>query len=1087
MPARVGVATVARQKCSTIVGLKADTSLTAVAISLHALGAENYAVVSFPSTTTTGESALEWLATALPAARNEGGANGGVAAFSSGTAAGQTAVIVPETAVRAVPPPKGSTVEAPWVALKAAAPSSLGEGAVTASSLSAVGAVLTVASVRWRALPAAEACAILIVREEDLPVATVALTRAGHAVSPPGRVCLPVPEEDKAAPQKNVQYVGAWSLLKREDPVGATPEQHPAGDGPIRIQAPSGVYAEVRIPVATDNFYAQASNAGYHSIVDTSDGGRLSVRHRVVDFRPPTGCVLGTQVKFDREVMGELSHPKGRCRNEYIEAWTRLANGPVSALELVSETPAPGGGGRSRAGYWLFCGDRFVRVVGPRRGEGLVAGTCCASLQQLEALVGPSGVQTELRSVYEACCGRIEAPGRMRVSREAWVPNSDEGRLLFEDSRAVSFTQNEVIHRLANGIEQRWRVRDWSMDPFTPNSPGVSLTAKMPEQCAENMLESSHSSSSSSSSDESEPAAVAPSPPAVSVPAQMVAAKAAPMLPVAASRSNSRKRRKKAPSPSGSSSKSSSVSKASKPSASRGASKKKDRRKPSAKSASPTKHSSSRSKSRKNKKQRKSKKDTREKNKDRKNCPSRDRSRHRRRRHRRRHQSSSRDTNRRGPPATAAIPMPVRPASHSYPAGFGTYPAQVCGTRPPMGGFLYAGAGPDGIPRRPADGQMPPQAFRPAMPPATFGPPPGFQHRGPPGFGPMAHTAFGPPPGFATPPPGIWTQAGSGPGPGMPLGPIAPQGGPMPMGMPARPPNMVPPGGPLALPPMTGMPPSAVASGQVNLFLRDNLVDDKAAEHFRNLHPELQNQVMGEGVVCGKNPSAVLMTRIRSAEQRNPHDAGNTAKPQKSPSRSPSKSPVRSQNSSNANVADGELAAGAKLLVKAAGAPGACSEPAVSKAATAAAAAAKSSGAVPKSASAVALVAVAATVASQSHPDQVDAISPSIEPASPQVANASSEGASPAPAPAQETAETKSPVGETVGESVPTVSPSDGAGSNAETNHDNVPVTAADVPTSSAACKETADTGVSDKVEVSGSPDGVGSGWSDPVPQQKTS
>merc|ERR1719478_711345 len=108
----------------------------------------------------------------------------------------------------------------------------------------------------------------------------------------------------------------------------------------------------------------QASCAGFHTVAPDANGvRRLSVRHRTVDFRPPTGNVLCTQVKFDREVMGELSHPKGRCRTEYIEAWTKVDGGPVAALELIKEVYPNGGGAglAPRAGYWLFCGNRFAR------------------------------------------------------------------------------------------------------------------------------------------------------------------------------------------------------------------------------------------------------------------------------------------------------------------------------------------------------------------------------------------------------------------------------------------------------------------------------------------------------------------------------------------------------------------------------------------------------------------------------------------------------------------------------------------------------------------------------------------------------
>merc|ERR1719171_1919177 len=99
-------------------------------------------------------------------------------------------------------------------------------------------------------------------------------------IGPPARVCLPTLEVDEAAAEKNSQYVGVWSLLKREEPIGNTVEEHPAGEGPLRLQAPSGVFAEIRIPKKSDDARLQESCAGYHTVVQGSGNRKLSVRHR---------------------------------------------------------------------------------------------------------------------------------------------------------------------------------------------------------------------------------------------------------------------------------------------------------------------------------------------------------------------------------------------------------------------------------------------------------------------------------------------------------------------------------------------------------------------------------------------------------------------------------------------------------------------------------------------------------------------------------------------------------------------------------------------------------------------------------------
>lgn len=455
--------------------------MAAAPMRLTALGAECLAIVTLPQAENAGK-ALDWLATALPAARSAGGGNGGIAALASGGQGSSAAVVVPETALKAVPPPEGATAEQPWIALQVAPAVAAQKGPSCALAIAHLGGLLSAAAVRWRAIPASGESTVLLVRQEDMPVATVALTRQGHSVAPSLRVCLPAPEEDKAASEHNGKYVGAWCLLKREEPAGRVIEDHKGVDGPMRLQAPSGLFAEIRIPLKAEDVLKQESCAGYHTVVDSTKKGKVSLRHRAIDFRPPKGCVLCTQVKFDHEVMAEVSHPSGRCRDEYVEAWRRLSEGPVAALELISEHVPGAPANRKRAGYWLFCGEYFARMLGPPRGEGVVAGTCCSSLAQLEVLFGAKAVEEELRTRFEACLGKVEAPGVLRITREAWQPERS-GQLFFDHAAGVgghiSVSKTEVLHRLAAGGEQRWRIRDWGFDPFRPGQKdAMSAAAK---------------------------------------------------------------------------------------------------------------------------------------------------------------------------------------------------------------------------------------------------------------------------------------------------------------------------------------------------------------------------------------------------------------------------------------------------------------------------------------------------------------------------------------------------------------------------------------------------------------------------------
>merc|ERR1719335_1970552 len=54
----------------------------------------------------------------------------------------------------------------------------------------------------------------------------------------------------------------------------------------------------------------------------------------------------------------------------------------------------------------------------------------------------------------------------------------------------------------------------------------------------------------------------------------------------------------------------------------------------------------------------------------------------------------------------------------------------------------------------------------------------------------------------------------------------------------------------------------------VEQFIQDEGVDEKAAEALRELEPELQEQVMSRGTLSeGRNPSAMLIGRVRDAKK----------------------------------------------------------------------------------------------------------------------------------------------------------------------------------------------------------------------------
>eukprot|EP00933_Yihiella_yeosuensis_P034429 TRINITY_DN27919_c0_g1_i1.p1 TRINITY_DN27919_c0_g1~~TRINITY_DN27919_c0_g1_i1.p1 ORF type:complete len:910 (-),score=208.19 TRINITY_DN27919_c0_g1_i1:186-2549(-) len=567
--------------------------------------------------------------------------------------------------------------------------------------------------------------------------------------------------------------------------------------------------------------------------------------------------------------MAELSHPKGRCRNEYIEAWTRLAGGGVAALELVSESTAGDSSvSMSRAGYWLFCGDHFVRIVGLPRGQGLVAGTCCASTGQLEAIAGAKTVREELTSRYEAIWGRIEGPGQLRICQQAFAPKSSDLMLLDLSAGiggSISFGQGEVIHRLANGSVQHWRIRDWGLDPFRKEQPqtlkpslaaGATSTATTAEAADSDEESSSSSSSSTSPSGPPAGAVPAPAPPAMAaVPAVPAAAPPAappvaalPAAPIASAVAAA------APAAGASKSRSSSSS-----GSSRSASASKSPR-PKPKAVEPPPPIEQKRSPGQVRKER-----DRDRDRDRRRRQdSRDRGRRRhtkdrgRRRRRVSEDPARKDSTKHAPDATALYPYgafppqaDVRPpgAGPTTPAAYPAYPAPGQGPRP--------------------DGRYPPVSG----PPPGFPPPrpgmsvPGWPHGPPPGF----------PPGGPVPGPG---GPGPGPGPyGMPPGPpgyMQPPGAWGPVGH--RPPG--PGAGP---PPVTAVAESKAAAGgagsgagaaaeeaAMKTFVTENQLDKAVEDRLRQLTPGLRQQVFAGGALSGADRSASAMDRIAAVEK----DAG---------------------------------------------------------------------------------------------------------------------------------------------------------------------------------------------------------------------
>ncbi|CAE8599690.1 unnamed protein product, partial [Polarella glacialis] len=253
----------------------------------------------------------------------------------------------------------------------------------------------------------------LLFHKSSLLAVATRLVRVGCLVGPARALCqlppgvselMPVPED----------HVGIWKLRRSAEDV-------------IRIQAGCGLWVETCLPADSSNGEGQVE-ASCGVLAPGAAGN--DVRHRTVSFAPPLGMLhprssaLSPQGNVLR--VSAASGPAGR--EEAEEEWHRMegesggsssSSKEVVALELVSEEPPwP----LPRAGVWLFCGGHFVRCVGPRQGEGTVAGACCRDLEQLRRICGKSAVNRELQGSYEAVLGTVERPGRLLLSRRAWAP-----------------------------------------------------------------------------------------------------------------------------------------------------------------------------------------------------------------------------------------------------------------------------------------------------------------------------------------------------------------------------------------------------------------------------------------------------------------------------------------------------------------------------------------------------------------------------------------------------------------------------------------------------------------------------------------
>jgi len=391
-------------------------------------------------------------------------------------------------------PPDELAVDGRWVALQASV-----DSARSLTAVATLSKVIADAGIAFSVLTSHGGKVRLLVRRCDLKMCAAELVRARHAVVPAALACAsPLRALHNGREIQAVDVAGVWALVSREIQGVRKAELR---EEPIRIQAKCGVFVDVLIPAHAGNLVAHASRGGHHAVVHDA-GRRLSIRHRQVDFQPPTGEVHREVVKISGLTMDIASLPP----NRYREVWRRLGSAEkIVALELAGDA-------KDRTGFWIFCNDRFARVITPADGEGLIAGTCCISLERLVQLRGQVAVEAELHSEYEATDGYLEASGRLRIRHDAWKPGL-AGSLLYDvqdvsvgGTVTVMRSEGLLVHRLPGGAgEQTWRIREWTFDPFIGVEKQVAASTDAlvhsPSAKQKDKARASSSSSSDSSSE----------------------------------------------------------------------------------------------------------------------------------------------------------------------------------------------------------------------------------------------------------------------------------------------------------------------------------------------------------------------------------------------------------------------------------------------------------------------------------------------------------------------------------------------------------------------------------------------------------
>lgn len=130
-----------------------------------------------------------------------------------------------------------------------------------------------------------------------------------------------------------------------------------------------------------------------------------------------------------------IRHHGGRSSKRAAIWFERGAREPnlAPAHELVSPIRTSSSGLLHRPGVSILVGIEQFRATGEQieSGAGLLGFERCRRVGGTVLRAPPQKRCQELRSSYEAMWGHLEAPGRLRVSRQAWRPGI-EGEIILD-------------------------------------------------------------------------------------------------------------------------------------------------------------------------------------------------------------------------------------------------------------------------------------------------------------------------------------------------------------------------------------------------------------------------------------------------------------------------------------------------------------------------------------------------------------------------------------------------------------------------------------------------------------------------------